>query len=128
MKTFYTALLACLILTSCSDKEKREKALKDLDATQQQLNEVQNEILSLETSLKENIGELEVAKDDLNQVKEFELLRTESEREQNIRNATAYILGIETNIENIKSNIEFYKDSVRRTELKIESLKEYLKN
>ena len=78
--------------------------------------------------LKKNIGELEVAQDDINQAKEFRLLRTEAEREQQIRNASEYKLKVEENIENIKSNIVYFKDSVLRIEMKIDSLKEFLKN
>ena len=128
MTKLYVGLIILLALTSCNDKEKRDKALKDLDATQQRLIEVNNEISSLETMLTKNISELEVAKDDMNQVKEFQLLRTEVEREQQIRSATEYKLKVEENIENIKSNIQYFKDSVSRTEMQIEKLKEFLKN
>ena len=128
MTKFYVGLIILLALTSCNDKEKRDKALKDLDATQQRLIEVNNEISSLETMLTENISQLEVAKDDMNQVKEFQLLRSEAEREQQIRSATEYKLKIEENIENIKSNIQYFKDSVSRTEMQIGRLKEFLKN
>ena len=128
MTKFYVGLIILLVLTSCTDKEKRDKALKDLDATQQRLIKVNNEISSLETMLTENISQLEVAKDDMNQVKEFQLLRSEAEREQQIRSATEYKLKIEENIENIKSNIQYFKDSVSRTEMQIGRLKEFLKN
>ena len=128
MTKFYVGLIILLVLTSCTDKEKRDKALKDLDVTQQRLIEVNNEISSLETMLTENISQLEVAKDDMNQVKEFQLLRSEAEREQQIRSATEYKLKIEENIENIKSNIQYFKDSVSRTEMQIGRLKEFLKN
>ena len=128
MTKFYVGLIILLALTSCSDQEKRDKALKDLDATQQRLIEVNNEISSLETMLTENISQLEVAKDDMSQVKEFQLLRSEAEREQQIRSATEYKLKIEENIENIKSNIQYFKDSVSRTEMQIGRLKEFLKN
>ena len=128
MTKLYVGLIILLALTSCTDKEKRDKALKDLDATQQRLIEVNDEISSLETMLTENISELEVAKDDMNQVQEFQLLRTEDEREQQIRSATEYKLKVEENIENIKSNIQYFKDSVSRTEMQIERLKEFCKN
>lgn len=128
MTKFYTGLIIVSILISCNDKQKKEKALKELDATQQQLIEVNNQISSFEDMLKKNIGELEVAQDDINQAKEFRLLRTEAEREQQIRNASEYKLKVEENIENIKSNIVYFKDSVLRIEMKIDSLKEFLKN
>ncbi|NBW34656.1 MAG: hypothetical protein EBR30_06470 [Cytophagia bacterium] len=113
---------------ACDDKEKRARALKDLDDTQQRLLEVRDEIHRLEQSLTNHIAELEVAKDDFNQVKQFQFLRSETQREQQIRKATTYILNIEKKIDAIKNNITYYQDSVYRTETKIEKLKEYLKN
>lgn len=128
MRHIHFIVLVCVLLASCQDKEKREKALKDLDATQQKLVEVNDQVSSLETMLTKNITELEVAKDDINQAKEFRLLRTEAEREEQIRNAAEYKLKVEENIENIKTNIEYFRDSARRTEMYIDSLKEFLKN
>lgn len=128
MNKLYVGLIILTSLTSCNDREKKDKALKDLDATQQTLINVNKEISNLETMLTKNIGDLEVAKDDINQVKEFQLLRTEAEREEQIRKATEYKLTIEKNIETIKSNIEYFKDSVFRTEMNIATLKEFLKN
>ena len=128
MNKLYVGLIILTSLTSCNDKEKKDKALKDLDATQQTLINDNKEISDLENMLTKHIGELEVAKDDINQVKEFQLMRTEAEREEQIRKATEFKLTIEENIENIKSNIEYFKDSVRRTEMKIATLNEFLRN
>lgn len=128
MNRIYLLLVVIVLFSGCDDREKRDKALKDLDATQQALIDVNTEISNLEAQLTSSLGELEVAKDDLSQVKEFQLLRAEAEREQQIRNATEYKLRIEQNIETIKSNIEYFKDSAQRTEIRIQSLKEYLKN
>lgn len=128
MKKLNIFLLCLLMLIACDDKEKRAQALKDLDVTQQRLLEIKNEVKQLEQMLNNNIAELEVARDNFSQAKEFKFLRTDSERKQEIRKATAYILKVEKNIDAIKSNIEYYRDSVYRTEFKIEKLKNFLKN
>ncbi|NBP68152.1 MAG: hypothetical protein EBU52_05360 [Cytophagia bacterium] len=128
MNKVYILFIGLILLMACDDKEKRARALKDLDDTQQRLLEVRDEIHRLEQSLTNHIAELEVAKDDFNQVKQFQFLRSETQREQQIRKATTYILNIEKKIDAIKNNITYYQDSVYRTETKIEKLKEYLKN
>jgi chromosome segregation ATPase len=128
MKKKYTFLLCLLVLIACDGKEKRAQALKDLDVTQQRLLEIENEVKDLEQMLANNIAELEVARDNFSQTKEFKFLRTDAERKQQIRKATAYILKVEKNIDAIKSNIEYYRDSVYRTEFKIQKLKNFLKN
>jgi hypothetical protein len=117
-----------LVAFSCSDKEKREKALRDLDLTQQTLLEVKGKITSYQEQLNSTILELEVYKDDLNQVKQFQFMRTESDREKQIRQATQNILTTEENIRILNSNIEILKDSVFKTELQISRLQDYLKN
>jgi len=121
-------LIVLLLLTACNSREKREKALMELDAAQITLTAVQTKIKSLETTLKKNIVELEVAKDEVEKVKEFQFLRTEAERKQQIREATEYKLKIEENIQNINTNIMYFKDSVRRIEARIGRLKESLKD
>lgn len=121
-------LLIVVALVSCSDKEKRAQALKDLDNAQAKLIEVKTTIEGLENKLTYNRNNLEVVKDDLNQVKEFQLLRTEAEREEQIRRATENIRIVETNISTLEGDIEYFEDSVLRTEMHIARLQEYLKN
>lgn len=121
-------ILLILLLAACSNKEDRARALKNLDASQIALANVKNEILRHEKLLTENLGELEVAKDNMNQVKQFVFLRSEAERERDIRKATEYKLKIEKNIETINSNIKYFQDSVFRTEREIVRLTEFLKN
>jgi hypothetical protein len=128
MINYSIGLMMVLLLIGCDDRVKREKALKDLELAQEKIVEVKNEIASFEVQLDQHLGELEVAKDDINQVKEFQILRTEAEREQQIRNATEYKIRIENNIEIIQGNIAFLKDSLQRTESRIIRLKEILKD
>lgn len=120
--------LALVTAMACNDKEKRAKALKDLDYSQAQLVQVNAHIIELEQRLSDNQNELEVVKDDLRQAKQFQLLRTESEREQQIRTATQNIRTVESNIQILENNIQYFKDSVFRTERQIARLREVLKN
>lgn len=128
MNKLNVALIIMFLLTACNSREKRERALMELDAAQITLTTVQTKIKSLETTLNKNIVELEVAKDEVEKVKEFQFLRTEAERKQQIREATEYKLKIEENIQNLNTNIMYLKDSVRRIEVRIGRLKESLKD
>jgi chromosome segregation ATPase len=128
MKKIAIGFIILFTIAACNDKEKKEKALTDLDATQQTLSDIHTRITELETTMIKMAGELEVVKDDINQAKEFQMLRTEAEREQQIRNATEHRIKIEENIENLKSQILYFKDSVDRTKIKIGMLKDFLKN
>ncbi|NBP68837.1 MAG: hypothetical protein EBU52_08830, partial [Cytophagia bacterium] len=61
MSKVYILFLGIILLTACDEKERRARALKDLDDTQQRLLEVRDEIQRLEQSLTNHIAELEVA-------------------------------------------------------------------
>jgi hypothetical protein len=128
MRQKILTLLVILAFVACSDKEKKAEALKALDKTQAQLVQVNSKIEEFEKELIDNKNNLEVVKDDLNQVKQFQLLRTEAEREQQIRIATQNIRTVESNIQILESNIQYLKDSVFRTENQIARLQEFLKN
>lgn len=128
MKKVYISIAAVLILYSCGNSEKKEQALRDLDDAQQTLVSIKVELSKYDSLLTQNIAELEVAKDKAEHTKDFHFLRTEQEREDEIKNATEYKLKIEKNIENIKTNIQFFQDSAQRTEIKIQQLNEFLKN
>lgn len=128
MNRLFFKFLIISLFVSCTSREQKEKALNDLELTQKAFTDARTEISSLEALLRNNINELEVAKDDLNQVKKFKLLRTEYEREEQIRSASNYIQEIENNIYNINSKILLLKDSLTRSERKIAELKEFLKD
>lgn len=128
MKKIIPVIAFIFLSASCDTRQKREQALKDLDRIQEQLLKVNQHIADLENEVVRMTGELEVAKDDINQVKEFQLLRTEEEREEQIRKATEYRIRIEERIEEIKRQANAMRDSASRTESKIEGLKEFLKN
>ncbi len=128
MQKVYFLSILCAVLISCNNREKRTQALDDLDKAQQQLVEIKSAITALEADLNKNQAEHEVAKDDIDQAKRFQLLRTEAEREQHIRMATEYRLSIEKNIDTIRDQIIQLNDSAKKTEIKILQLMEFLKN
>lgn len=128
MKKLILSAIIMTIFISCDGKQKREQALKDLDTGQQQFTDIKKQIGDLETQVTKMTGELEVAKDDINQVKEFHLLRTEAEREQQIRNATEYQIEVENKIDSLKNRIIALKDSASLTEIKIQNLEAFLKD
>lgn len=129
MKTSAIGFTFLLLLVSCgNDRESKANALNELDSRKKELIELRKTITELEDLLVQTKGELEVAKDDINQVKEFQVLRSEQEREQQIRNATAYKIKIENRITKIEDDISTKKESVKLTENAIRHLEEYLKN
>jgi hypothetical protein len=73
----------------------------------------------LENRLLSKKGDLEVAKDKMNKIKEFHFGRTSSEKELQIKNQVAVIDGYEKEIEKLN-------DSIFKISKKIEDLKEKL--
>jgi hypothetical protein len=128
MVRFTMLSLALVLMLACADKEKRAQALKDLDVAQRNVIEIKNQIALVLQEIDKTIGELEVTKDDLQQVKQFQLMRTESEREEQIKHVTQNILILEKNIDILKSNVKVYEDSLFRTEMKVARLMDYLKH
>jgi hypothetical protein len=112
---------------SCDGKQKKEQALKDLDTSQQQLADIKKQIVDIEIQVTKMTGELEVAKDDMDQVKEFHLFRTEGEREQQIRYAAEYKIEVERKIDSLKIGVIALKDSAFRKQKEIQNLEGFLK-
>ena len=74
------------------------------------------------------LSELEIAKADLERAKDFQLFRLESTRNEDIRNATEYVISVEREIKKIKNDIELFKIKSINNTNKIDSIKEFLKN
>ncbi|GEM_PF-2059341 len=121
-------LLLLLLITACTSKEEKARALYDLEFHQQKIVEFKQQIALIEQKLENSEAELEVAKDDINQVKQFQLLRTESEREAQIRTATKNKIEIEKYIHQLNNQMQGIEDSIFSTEMQINQLKEVLKN
>lgn len=116
------------ITVGCDRKAEREKALRDLDAAQAALEQVNQQLVELEALLNRYNVELEVANDNIARVKEFQLLRTEAERDEQLRAATSSKLELEDGIRRIYAQTSALQDSALRTQHSIEKLKEFLKN
>src|SRR5689334_21882075 len=82
-------LISSASLTSCSDKEKREKALKALEQSQQLKADFEAQVEGAKNRVNALEQQLAVAEDNINRVKEYQLLRTSDERDQQIKNAVA---------------------------------------
>ena len=123
------ALLCLLFLSlSCNDRQKKEQALRQLEEAQQEIPKLKHakEILAAEiVSLK---AELELANDQLARTKEFHFLRTEEERDQQIRDAVEKIEQIEQSIKDDRTKINTIEESAQNAQNCIVSLKEILKN
>lgn len=128
MKKTLFLLFSLLILFSCNDHQKKAQALKDLQLSEEVHTNVQKQINELEQQIVKLTSELEVAKDNINQVKEFKFLRSESKREQQIREATEYKIKIERSIDNVRNQIVSLNDSLLITDTKIHTLKQFLTN
>lgn len=106
----------------------KERALKELNVTQQYSQDIEKQIKDTELLITKTLGDLEVAKDDINQVKEFHFLRMESERESQIRAATEYKTEVEKQIEELNNKIAELKDSNLQVKIRIERSENFLKD
>jgi chromosome segregation ATPase len=127
-KTLLIGFLFLFILSSCNNREKKEQALRNLDMAQQKLVDLTSTGESFNQQLIDLKGELEVAKDRLNRAKDFKFLRAGYERDQQIRDASAYIISTEGKIEMIKQMIAQNNVSIKSAKNEINNLKEILKN
>ncbi len=128
MKTCLIIFFSILLLTSCNNREEKERALKAIESRQGLLLNIKDNIKQLDDSLIYSIAELEVAKANLEKAKDFKIFRTESEREDDIRYATENIIYIERYINNLKNRIENLKLDQTFTTNQIDSLKSILTN
>lgn len=71
--------------------------------------------------------DLVIAQDKLNQVGNFQLLRTQQEKEQQLRATTDRVLEVQQKIKDTENMILAWSDSVARTEGRIANTKEILK-
>jgi hypothetical protein len=127
MTTRAIYLLVLVLACACSKREERERALHDLERIQQEQRESNELIERLKADLNSYALELEVAKDDLEQVKQFQFLRAEIEREQQIRDAKQRIIDVQKQIDNVSSRIRTLSDSVLHNQAEILRLKDLIK-
>jgi chromosome segregation ATPase len=78
----------------------------------QEKQEIQNKIAQLKNALATFNADLDAAKDAMNQLKDFHFLRTNSEREEQVRNQSLKIQHIEEKIEKIKDALSSNESSL----------------
>jgi hypothetical protein len=123
-----SAIILAVIFCNCNNKAAKESALKTLELNQTNLIKYKQSIDTLNKVLKNYQVELEVAKDKVISAKDFKFLRTQDEREQDIRNATKNLQDIEDGIVKTNQEILMFGDSVTQIEARVKALKEILKN
>jgi guanylate kinase len=110
----YIILFSAILLFSCGPSAEQlaqqQKRHDDSVATAtaqrlEQKNKLENQRKDFKTLLVKYTAELEAAKDKMNQIKEFHLLRTGDEREQQIEKQSIYISKLEENINTLTENI-----------------------
>lgn len=124
-------IIILLLTFSCNDKEKqqqKERALSNLDILQKNVEIYRSNIEILKRNLTDAKGNLEVAKHNIDKAKEFQFMRSATEKTKQIKDATAYKISVEENIQEIEKSIIQNSDSLNQTSFKIETLKEFLKN
>lgn len=128
MKLIIVIFCSITFLTSCNNRQEKESAIKEFENSQIELININSNLKSLDSLYIYYLSELEIAKADLERAKDFQLFRLESTRNEDIRNATEYVISVEREIKKIKNDIELFKIKSINTTNKIDSIKEFLKN
>ncbi len=123
MKTFFYSLLLLSFLSSCAGSDRMMEVMAELSTAQEQLSEVKSEISSHKTAIESWKVDLEVAKDKVNEAREWEFLRTSDEREFAIRQATKEVFRIEGIVEEINKKLSSLQLAASSHEARIEQLK-----
>jgi outer membrane murein-binding lipoprotein Lpp len=129
MKTtiLFISFFLTLSFLGCDSKAKKESALKNLELSQTMISTFQQDVDRLSESIKNSRIELEVAKDNAQNAKTPQFMRTHEEREEAIRNAAANVQKLEDYIEKSNQKILVLNDSIMQIKIRINSLKEILK-
>jgi len=115
-------------MTSCNDKEKREKALKSLEQGQQLKIDFEAQVEGIKNRINALEQQLVVAEDNINRAKEYQLLRTVEERDQQLRNAVANKQKIEEEIEDTRLRQQALGDSLKAVDGRIQAAKDIIEN
>ncbi len=123
----FTVLISILIF-SCGPSEAERQAIEQETLRKVELkNKFENKLKEVRKKLdetQENIittnAELEVAQSTMNDIKGFQLLRSKSEKENQIKKQSIYISRLKENIKTLESNTIIYKNLI--TELEVQLL------
>ena len=127
-RTLALLLLTFALMTSCNDKEKREKALKSLEQGQQLKIDFEAQVEGIKNRINALEQQLVVAEDNINRAKEYQLLRTVEERDQQLRNAVANKQKIEEEIEDTRLRQQALGDSLKAVDGRIQAAKDIIEN
>lgn len=123
MKIAWITSLLALALVGCHPE--KEKALRELEQSEEKLNAYRQTVGSLNDDLAKLQQQFEVAEDNIiiNLVHEFRVYRTKKERAQRIEYAVAAKEVVEDSIEKTILEINILVDSLQITEKKIQKVK-----
>ena len=137
MKKIFCAFVTILfvILISCGPNAKEKAAAEKIkmdsiaQATQQKMEAkfalkesiktATTDIQNMEVELTETKANLEVAKDGMGKIKEWQLGRTPQEREQQIKDQSYKIDELEKYVESLKSTIQTTKQKINGLEIEL---------
>jgi DNA repair exonuclease SbcCD ATPase subunit len=125
---YLTTIILCIWCLSCSNREAKEKALKDLEMYQQNAADFKASVEGGQNRLRVLNEDLVIAQDQLNQVATFQFLRTAQEKEQQLRAATDRFLEVQEQIKDTEKMILASGDSLTSAQASIARSKEVLKD
>jgi len=125
-KLLVLLLMSSIVATGCNDKEKREKALKSLEKNQQLKLDFESQIEGAKNRINALEQQLAVAEDKINRVKEYQLLRTEQERDQQIKDAVAEKQKIEADLAETRTRQQALTDSLKVVAIRIQTAKDII--
>jgi len=96
-----------------------QRKFEQKEALEAELTAARNTVATLRQRIETETAELQVAIDRLERIKQFKVLRTAAEREQQISDQTIVITRLETSLSNTKSHLQ-------DVEQKVEGLREQL--
>ncbi len=96
-----------------------QRKFEQKEALEAELTAARNTVVTLRQRIETETAELQVAIDRLERIKQFKVLRTAAEREQQISDQTIVITRLETSLSNAKSHLQ-------DVEQKVDELREQL--
>ncbi len=123
MKTFNTLVLILLVslLTSCGPNQTEKLLIRN--SYQDSINHVNDSIKVWQNQIIDHKADLLIAKDQLDHIMEWQLGRTHSEREEQIKNQSIKIQNLQGDIQTIQNNINRAKLQIGTYQMMMEKYK-----